>query len=328
MQVSEGETRKLQAVGGGTVTVSLPKQWATEQGLDAGAEVNLYRHADGAIVVRGPDADAEALTAVHVTVESDAPERVRRALRATHDAGFETATLSHASSFTDEQRRAARRVATHLTGAEVRTTDEETIRLQTLLDPRDVSVQQSVAQLRFLALSVHREGTEAAVEGDADADERLADRAAAAARLHRMVGRHLERSLVSLGETDALGVSRPTLRDYAVAARALDGVARQGVRIARAASSDPLPEDEAARVRARASAARDAVDDATDAVFRDGDVAAAHDALDGASETVAAVDETAAETPRGGRVLECLARTAGTGETIARAALRADVREE
>jgi len=321
--VSERETRKLQAVGGGTLTVSLPKAWATEQGLDAGAEVNLYRHADGAIVVRGPDADAAALAEVRVPIEGEDPERVRRALRAAHAAGFQTATLTAPTAFTDQQRRAAREVAPRLTGAEVETAAPATIRLRTLLDARDVSIQQSVAQLRFLALSLHREGTAAAIEGDPSAHGGLADRAAATDRLSGMVDRHLERSLVSLGEIDDVGLSRPALLDHAVAARALDRVATEGVRMARAATDEALEPEAAERVRERASAAREVVDRATDAVFRDGDVEAAHEALDRA----ATIETGASLGDRTGRVLACLSRTVDAGETVAQAALRAQLRE-
>ena len=326
ISVSDVETRKLQAVGGGTVTVSLPKQWATDHDLDAGAEVTLYRHADESIVVRGPDADGAALKRVRIAVRDDSPERVRRTLRAAHAAGFETATLDAAGgSFTTEQRRAARRVADRLTGAAVETAVSGTIRLRALLDTAEVSIRQSVEQLRFLALSVHREGTAAALGGDPDGEssDRLAERAAAATRLSGTVDRHLERSLVSLGEVDDLGVSRPALLDCGVAARALDRVATHGVRLARAAGDEGVPETAADRVRTRAEAARDVVAAATDAVLRDGDADAAHDALDSAAE----IERDAPADPRAGQAWECLAQTADAGETIARAALRADVRE-
>ena len=36
------ETRKVQVTGGSTYTVSLPKSWATDQGIEAGSEVEFY----------------------------------------------------------------------------------------------------------------------------------------------------------------------------------------------------------------------------------------------------------------------------------------------
>lgn len=46
------ETRKLQRVGGGTYTLSLPEAWADERDLSAGMELRLFSHTAGPEVVR------------------------------------------------------------------------------------------------------------------------------------------------------------------------------------------------------------------------------------------------------------------------------------
>jgi phosphate uptake regulator len=43
------ETRKLQRVGGGSFTVSVPKEWATEHQLEPRTEVHLYTHRDATV---------------------------------------------------------------------------------------------------------------------------------------------------------------------------------------------------------------------------------------------------------------------------------------
>jgi len=45
------ETRKLQEVGGGTFTVSIPRAWAENNGFEVGMELQLYTHRDGSILV-------------------------------------------------------------------------------------------------------------------------------------------------------------------------------------------------------------------------------------------------------------------------------------
>ena len=113
------ETRKLQQVGGGTFTVSIPKDWATEHALEAGAEVHLYTHSDGSVVVRSAERDGGRLDAVTLDVDArldsadadadaDAvpavtPAPVVRLLRAAGTVGFESVTLTSESGFTDEQ---------------------------------------------------------------------------------------------------------------------------------------------------------------------------------------------------------------------------------
>lgn len=49
------ETRKVQLAGGSTYTVSLPKQWAEEHGVEAGAQLLVAPHDDGSLTVRVSD---------------------------------------------------------------------------------------------------------------------------------------------------------------------------------------------------------------------------------------------------------------------------------
>lgn len=284
------KTRKLQQVGGGTYTVSIPKEWADEHALEAGMELHLYTHADGSIVVRTAERDGEALASAELAVTGDAPAVVERALVAAHAVGFETVTLRPAEAFTREQRRAARSVVRDLVGTDLLVEADDEITVQHLLDAATVSVRQSVVQLQFTALSVHREATDALLDGDGS-PERIGERAAEADRLARMVRRHAARSLTSFAELDRLGVSRTELFDYEATARALGRVAHEAVRIAEAAEglSEPLPEAVGETVRETAEASRDVVEAATTAVLDGPDAAAAHAALDRHDETAARV---------------------------------------
>ncbi|WP_280535440.1 AbrB/MazE/SpoVT family DNA-binding domain-containing protein [Halopenitus sp. POP-27] len=52
MHTNTVETRKVQTVGNGTYTVSLPKEWAEAEGVAAGDTVTLHRHTDGILAVQ------------------------------------------------------------------------------------------------------------------------------------------------------------------------------------------------------------------------------------------------------------------------------------
>lgn len=337
------ETRKLQRVGGGTYTVSIPKAWAVDNGLEAGAEVHLYAHADGSIVVRSSAKDGGELGRIALDVDGEDPALVTRALRAAHAAGYGTVTLRPRESFTDDQLRAARRTTRHLVGTEVVAEGPQEITLRNFLDASDVSIRQSVVQLQFVALSAHRRGTDAFVGGSGGDVERLRERADEADRLAEMVARHFGRSLVSMEEVDRLGVSRPRQSDYHATARELARVADLGVSLGRAAVglSGPLPEPLTADVRGAADASRRVVDDAATAVLEGSGVDAATAVLDRYDEAVACVealdralfddpspafDGTTAEARALTRALDDVARTAAVGGEIAEVALRAATR--
>jgi phosphate uptake regulator len=335
-------TRRLQQVGGGTYTVSIPKSWADDRHLEAGMELHLYTHDDGSIVVRDAATDGGALASARVAVEGDDPALVERALRSAHAAGFETVRLVRGDGderFTDEQRRAARAVTRTLVGADLHAADGDGITVQHLLDPTNVSVCQSLVQLQFVAAVVVEDAIAAVVDGDAGAADRLGERRGEATRLRGMVERHAVRSLVSFAEVDGLGISRPKLFDCYVTARALERATDEAHRVARVGADldTGLPAAVAPTVRETADLAARVVENATTAVLEGAGATTAHGALEDCEDVHAATEAAEralfaasvdAPTAVGTvRTLDGLARIADCGATVALTALRATTRE-
>ena len=337
----EMQTRKLQKVGGSTYTVSIPKRWARDHGLDAGDEVHLYGHGDGSLVVRGSETDGGRLDGVRIAVECEGGEAVERALRAAYASGFEEIELVAEDGFSDDQRRTASSLAKTLVGTEVVEESDDRLAVRNLLDPDDVSVRQSLIQLEFVALSMHRSATAAATER-ANADH-VPGRDDEADRLCAMITRHFRRSLTDFGELDRLGLDRTELVEFRLAARQLERVADHAVDIARTARALDSPNesetpDELAPLRddleSVADASRRVVDEATDALL-DGDAAeTAHGALDLRDEAVAdgealnrALFERASDDAyRLTTVADSLVRTAECGGNVAEVAVQSAIR--
>ncbi|MUW14165.1 phosphate uptake regulator PhoU [Halorubrum sp. CBA1125] len=335
------ETRKLQEVGGGTFTVSIPKEWATNHGLEVGMELRLYPHHDGSILVRSSDADVGQLDEATVGVNGDGPEAVRRTVRMAHAVGFETITLRPTGSFTDAERDAARSTVRDLVGTNILTESETEITIRHLLDTSQVSVCQSIAQLQFVAVSLLRDAIEAFVDADDDAYTRIRDRGDEARRSAEMITRHFSRSLVSHAELDCLDVSRPELFVYYATARRLETVVDRAVRIAHTAGKlpEPVPEPVAADVRSATDCVAHAVDDAVSAVLDDETTRVRH-ARDHSDDAIGQIDALDRELFRGAGVesvpaavalsstLAHLRRTANCGRTVADTAARDAIRAE
>ncbi len=203
------DTRKIQTVGGGTYTVSLPKEWAESENCTAGTTVNLHTHIDGLLVIQTPESQTTARNRVELEAGTDDPAEIEQLLRAAYAAGVESVVLEVPDGYTDEQLRAIERVTRNLTGVTVAEETETQVTVQTLLDAGEVSVRQSVRQLQFVALSMHRDAMAALTTGTTS--DRWADRDEQADRLHAMIDRYFERGLARLDEIDALGLTRPEL---------------------------------------------------------------------------------------------------------------------
>lgn len=334
------ETRKLQEVGGGTFTVSIPKAWATNNGFEVGMELQLYTHRDGSVLIRSSGMDVDCLDEATVDIDGGGTEAVKRAVRTAHAVGFETITLRPADTFSDAERKAVQSTTRNVVGMNVLSESSEEIRIGHLLDTSSVSVCQSIVQLQYVVVSLLRDATEAFVDA-ADTHTRICDRADEVRRSVEMVTRHFSRSLVSHAELDALGVSRPKLFTYYAIAHRLEIVADQAVRIA--TTGEKLPEPPADEVAKNVSSVADdvacAVDDAVTAVL-DGDtvkVQQARDRCDDATEGIEALEqrlydgsvtESVATAVVLSNALSYLGWTANCGRSMADTAARTVIRAE
>ena len=331
------ETRKLQKVGGSTYSVSIPKEWARDHHLEAGMPIHIYPHTDGSLVVRSAARDGGPLATTTVTLPSASTDAVTRTLRAAYAAGYDAVTLlsPDGEELAADERRAARNLVRTMVGLSIVEETDERITVENLLDAGEVSIRQSVIQLQFTALSMHRAAIERVARGgaaEAPADP-LDERDDEADRLFGMLARYANRSLVDFEEVDALAVGRPELFDALLVARQLERVADHAVRIGSLAARTALSDDLFAELAALAEAAREVVETATTAAL-DPSAERAHAALDRRdrlADDARALDQALVEaSPPGAcacaRVLSSVVRTADCGGNIARVALRASLR--
>jgi len=327
------EQRKVQQVGGGTYTVSLPKEWARRAGITAGTTVHIDPRSEEQLVLEPEAPEEDATARVKLPVARESPVRLERAVRAAYAAGFEQLTLRAPDGFSAEQRAAVERVANAFVGVTLAAETGTELVVRALLDPGEVSVHQSVRQLRFTALSMHRDATDALTTDDTPY---VADREAEADRLYAMIDRHLGRGLARLDEVDALGLSRLELFELRTVARELERVADGAETIAEVAGAvESFPGSvPASEFHSLAREARAVVEEATAVVVGDAAVETANDALERREEIRATVESMdrrladAAGSYRLGRVLDALRRTVESGGNIAEMGLRAGARRE
>ncbi|WP_247009998.1 PhoU domain-containing protein [Halorientalis litorea] len=326
------ESRKVQEVGGGTYTVSLPRSWADTQAIEAGSVVDIHTHIDDLLVVQPRGHSDDATLRARVRVDHDETARLEHTLRAAYSAGAEEIRFVAADSFTRDQRRVVNRAASELAGVTLDGGTESHLHVRTLLDAEEVSIWQSVRQLKFVTLSMYREAT-AALLGERTADSVL-HRDDDADRLFAIVDRHFDRSLSRLDEVDALDLTRTELFRARTIARELDRVADHAERIATVTRrlDEPVDESLAADVRPIAESTRTIVEDASQCVIDDGAIETAYEVLAAKDDLLDELDtlqsnllDAGTISPRLVRAMDSLRRTAETGGNIAELRIRSAV---
>lgn len=329
------ETRKVQQVGGGTYTVSIPVQWANDHDVGAGDTAYLYTHRDGSLVLRWDEKENSRLAATDIELADSEPRVAEHVLDAAYTAGYGKIVLRAPGGFTAEQRRTLGDRTRTLSGVDVTEETDTRLVVRGLLDAGDVSIRQSVLQLRFTALATQDAAMDALADGAAGI-EHVVERDREADRIARFVGRHFNRALVDLEAVDQLGLSRRRLFEYHTATRHGRRIATNAVEIARIArrADDSLADDVTAELRSVDDGVRDLVEDAIDALV-DGDGRSSAHTVREQRATVrrnadrlerALADHDPSSTHLVGRVLDRLRRTADRGAAVAGLALQSSLR--
>lgn len=326
------ETRKIQFTGGSTYTVSLPKEWAERIDFDPGDGVELYDC--GRTLALEPAVDDADRWHRSVDLSNTTPERIRRTVKALYTAGYDRVDLSIGGE--EETRRGINAAARKYIGLESLDRSRRSVTLETLLDSRTVSVEQSIVQLSQVALSMNEDAIRAVIEGDEDLADRVSDRDDQADRLYAMIDRHFQRSLVTHREAEELSLSRADLYAFQSTARQLERVADHAERISSLVEqfeSGPN-EDLAASLDRFGRSVRDVVDRATKAAVGDADQSVAHRALDDRDAVTADLESVQRDVHdrehRDGHlltlVLQSLTRTAEYGGNVAERAIQHSMR--
>jgi len=275
------ETRKVQLSGGTTYTISLPKSWAQEHGVDTGSSLSLYPNSDGSLLVE-PKADRSTETRpTTVDISTDSNSAVKQWIRALHAVGFDTVTLLDRTGHSEERRGVVEDAVDTLSGFELLEAGDTRIQLTSLIDAENVDVRKSVLRLRLVILGMHRDAVDAVLTDDETLARRVVDRDDEADKLFAMVTRHFRRALTNLHEVEKLGYDRDELFEYYYVGRQFERIADHAEKIARFAL-DPeasIPSEFGNRIESLAADSRRVVDDAADVILADAGIEGAQTAL-------------------------------------------------
>lgn len=330
------ETRKVQLTGGSTYTISLPKQWALEHGIEAGRQLHLYANSDGSLTVRVTSSQEAETMDTRVAVDGYGESDLKRTVQALYGVGMDEFTLTTGNAFSTAQRRSATRTATKLIGPEAFKETETSIAFKNMINTSDESIRQSVLQLKYVTVWMHRNAVLALANGDTDQAERVIERDEEADRLFGLVNRCFQKSLTSLQEIEQLNLDRPTIFSYYTTARQLERVADHAEKIATTALRIENPSAVGAvnELVSLADQSRKVVVDAASVLLDGGSVEQAYTALHTRDELLEAIESldrrlhnsSESDTYLFALVLDSVRRTAEYGGNIAEAMIQASIR--
>jgi phosphate uptake regulator len=326
------ETRKVQVTGGSTYTVSLPKDWATDNDVSAGSIVEFHSEKDLLLLSPKDEVDRSEGTLDITGLGED--HDLTRAVMTMYVSGFDIIRLE-AQRITASQRRVIRDATQGLVGLEVIEETGDRVVLQDLLDSSELSVHNAITRMRLVSLTMLADAVEALVENDGELADDVMERDDDVDRLWYMVSRVFRTVLRNPTAATDIGFPRETVFDYQSAARQLERIADHATKVARIAGEvGDIPDKEAEALTGLQEAAVGVPELAMDALFEDDPDEATHMA-NKARAMVREVDDQSREVDnlirqlddpqsaqRLGLVVDSLSRTADYGSNIAESALQ------
>ena len=324
------ETRKVQVTGGSTYTVSLPKDWATDNDISGGSLVEFHPEEETLLLMPRTDDEKIEGTLDITGLEGD---ELMRAVVTMYVSGFDIITLE-TSQVTAAQRRSIREATQGLVGLEVIGETSGRVRLQDLLDSSELSMHNAITRMRLVSTTMLADAVSALVEDDDALAADVVQRDDDVDRLWSMVSRVFRSVLRDPSAAAEIGLDRETCFDYHSSARQLERIADHAAKIATHAQTLGAPPDAAAEaLEALHDEATEVIEMGMDALLEgDSDRATrlANDArrrLTRIDELARAVDDRIRELePQQaqslGLIVDSLSRSADYGGNVAETALQ------
>ncbi|MFB6149652.1 MAG: PhoU domain-containing protein [Halobacteriales archaeon] len=326
------ERRKVQMTGGSTFTVSIPKDWARENGVSTGDEVAFHEERDTLLLT---PATANSSSEGTLDISGLDGEGLTRAVMTMYVSGFDLIRFE-ADRIGSGQRRIVREATQSLVGLEVLEETATEIVVQDLLDSSELSVRTAVKRMRLITLSMLEDAVHGLIEDDDEMATDVVNRDDDVDRLWFVVSRLFRTALRSPTAARDIGLARDTCFDYHTTARQLERIADHAAKIGELADDlGQLPEPVTSAVSALYETALRVVETALDAMFaEDSDEATrlANEAQDltaeiddlsrAADEAIRTTGVDSRQAQQLGLVVDSLSRTSDYGGNIAETALQ------
>ena len=162
------DRRQVQEVGGGTVTVSLPRDWARAHDVTPGTAVFLRPQADGVLELRPDPSEADPRGSATIDLQGAGPAAAAQLLRTAYRQGYSSVQVTD-EALDEEHRSALDRRVRRLPGATITSQVAGSVTVAVPMDPDAVSVGQTVRSLVEATAAVYRQlhesyGTEPATD--------------------------------------------------------------------------------------------------------------------------------------------------------------------
>ncbi len=223
------ELRKLQKTGGSTYVVSLPKKWVERERLDRGSLVTIKEQKGGSIIVTPGSRKEEAVREIQIPAD----QNLLRHLIEKYLLGYDVLRIKSKIKFREKEKSEIKRNLTRLIGIEIMEETSDSITVQYLLDPEEVSVLKTLRRMYTIVSVMHKDLISAMENSDKNLLRDVIQRDSEVNRLYFLLVRQIRTGIQNPSILDREGISSLECVDYRLVVKIIEAIGDNLVNVAK-----------------------------------------------------------------------------------------------
>ncbi len=227
------ETRRVQISGGSTFIVSIPKRWATRNGLKAGFLLNIEEDRNGNLILSTKTISQKDSSTGEIQLNGkESSEAVLRRLVGAYINGVPNIRVISKENLKPDISRTIRDFTRLVMGVEIVDEKRDSVTLQDLIDPKDFSIRTGIKRMAFISEGMLNDSLKGLTHMDDDIMNDVIMRDIEVDRICWLIQK--EYNLLSADPmlVEKTGVDSQEAVHYMMASRHIERVADHGVSIA------------------------------------------------------------------------------------------------
>ncbi|MDA4135904.1 MAG: phosphate uptake regulator PhoU [Thaumarchaeota archaeon] len=233
------DTRKVLEMGGGTVLISLPKEWARRNKVARGASVLVEEISPGRLMVSpvGPEGQPAKTTVIEYPREDIS--YVVNDLTGAYLIGSNVIRVEGKQTIGREDRERIKGMTRRLVGLEIMDEDSKSLTLHFLPEPSTLDPEKIVRRMGNLTRGMLKDAREALREEDSKVMALIAERDDEVDRLYFLLVRAIRTATIDPELAQRYGLTPVECLDYRVLASFLEGLGDTIAEFSKRAATEP-----------------------------------------------------------------------------------------
>lgn len=227
------EVRKVQEMGGGTLLVSLPKEWAKQNTIKRGSILTVEARKDGFLIIYPFQKEEKSIREITIQYPAEYIEYLINEITGNYLLGYDLIKIQGRERITYEDRDKIKKAVRQLIGLEIVEEDAQSIVTQFLLESTTLTPEKILRRMHMISRGMHKDAITSLIENDERFVKVVAERDDEVDRLHFLLVRLIRSALLDSRLLNKLELNPIDCLDYRVASSLLETIGDSSVEMAK-----------------------------------------------------------------------------------------------